>query len=322
MSNYAKAQARSLAAVSAALGIALMSGGVNAGARDSDDAYEDDGYHSRHPYYWDHKRRRRSKVIHGITVTGVNNVLGKPAFSWGDPYGPFGFPTLGAYNENGTTALPLTETSPSSTILATVVDPNLLVVSGATPEDVKPEWLNVPLRDIPVNVDFNFVNKAPLPPVMQSIPLRPGQAEPVDGPITLGQWMKAAGVVKIVCSGGRASVDLYLSRLIPRRMYTVWGTFGLPRDGSATTFFPLPLGGTPNVVIAGEHGNARFKRSLNFCPFDPDSTDRPLLTINVQFHGNSSNYGGVPEPGFIHGYWQGLVTFTQIQFPINVERLD
>ena len=113
-----------------------------------------------------------------------------------------------------------------------------------------------------------------------------------------------------------------MKSLIPNRMYSVWATPGLPRDGSATSFFPIPLGGVPNMLITDEDGDATYERSIKFCPFDTESTNRTLLTINVQYHANHQNYGAVPEPAFIDGNWLGIITFNHIQFPINVELLD
>jgi hypothetical protein len=264
----------------------------------------------------------RARVIRGVTVTGVNDVRGQRSWNWGPPVFSLGFPTLGVYNPNGSQPLPIDASTPDDAVLSTYVDPLFLIVSRAKPEDVKPEWINVPLRDVPVNVDFNFVIRSKLPPVMQSTPIRPAQVEPGSEPITLGKWLSASGTAKILCKGDSASVHLNMKDLIPRRMYTVWATLGLPKDGHINTFFPIPLGGTPNVFISDEYGNAKFDRVIKFCPFEPDSTPRPLLTINVQYHSAAQNFGGVPEPGFLPGWWQGIMTFNHVVFPINVERVD
>jgi hypothetical protein len=262
--------------------------------------------------------RHIERVIRGYAVTGSNVVKGKPLFSWGPPYGLFTLTHLGIYNAAGPNPLPINENTPASAVLATYVDPNVLLVGGAKPEDVKPEWINVPLRKIPVNTDFAFVVKGPLLGALSSPPLRQSQVEPA-GDITLGQWMKASGAVRITCHGDQATVNLKIRDFLPNREYTVWATLGLPSDGTAQTFFPIPLGGTPNIVITNKYGDADFTRVIRACPLVPDSTNRPMLTINVQFHGNHQSYGGVPEPAFIHGWWPGLVTFTQMQFPVNVE---
>lgn len=319
MSNdQVKRFVRAAAAALLPAALALQVGSVAAHDADRSSAQFDDRNHSGH--WWRHHHRER--VIRGVVVTGVNDVRGQPFFSWGPPYGAFGFPTLGVHNDNGPQPLPIDDSTPDSALLATYVDPEFLIVSNATPDDVKPEWINVPLRDVPVNVDFFFQIRAPLPSVLNSTPIRPAQAEPGADPITLGKWMDASGIAKIVCKGDRATIDLRLRDLLPHRMYTVWGTLGLPRDGSANTFFPIPLGGTPNVIISDKFGNGDYERTINFCPLAPKSTLRPLLTINVQFHAPAQNFGAVPEPGFIPGWWQGIMTFNQVVFPINVDVLD
>jgi hypothetical protein len=307
------------AAVLALVPVALATQAGSVAARDA----EQQGFHNehrRHSHHW-WRRHHRSKVIRGITVTGVNDVRGQPAFSWGPPYGTFGFPTLGVRNENGPEPLPIDSSTPDSAVLATYIDPEFLVVSGARPEDVKPEWVNVPLFDVPINVDFNFVQYAPLPSVLNSTPIRPAQVEPGTNPITMGKWMDASGIAKISCKGDRATVKLRLRDLIPRRMYTVWATLGLPSDGSAETFFPIPLGGVPNILMSELDGSGEYEREIKFCPLKPRSTLRPLLTINVQFHATAQNFGGVPEPGFLPGWWQGVITFNQVVFPVNAEPL-
>jgi hypothetical protein len=270
----------------------------------------------------DHYRHHRiERVIHGVAVTGQNDVRGKPFFSWGDPYGVFHFPTVGIFNPGGPQPFPIDASTPDSALLSTIVDPTFLIVAGATEADIDPSWVNVPLREIPVNTDFALVVKKPLPGTLEAeLPIQQSQAEPA-GPITLGQWMQANGTARIVCEGDGARVTLDMKQLLPDRMYDVWATLGLPRDGSSDKFFPIPLGGTPNVFITDKHGDALFKRWIKFCPFKPETTNRKLLTINVQYHGNHQNYGAITEPGFIHGLWLGVITFNHVQFPINVDVL-
>lgn len=262
-----------------------------------------------------HPKKTFERIIEGVAVTGFNNVIGRPFYDWGEPFGTFGFPTFGVYNPYGTEPLPLDEMTPTSAILATSVPPEFLVLAGKTRDDVNPEWENVPLRDVPVNVDFAFVERKPLKGVLSADPFEPGQAEPVN-PITLGQWMRAKGVAKIVCRGDIAIIKLRLRHFIPNRMYAVWATLG---GENLSTF---PIGGTPNVFITNEYGNAEFKRAIKFCPLEVKEGDRPLLVLNVQYYSNHQNYGAVPEPVQVDGFWVGLVTHNHMQFPVTVELLD
>ena len=263
----------------------------------------------------------KKKIINGVAITGLNDVKGKPFYDWGQPFGAFGFPTIGVYNEFGNDSIPIDENTVGSAILASYIDPRFLIVTGATKEDVKPEWVNVPLRNIPVNTDFAFVKKESLKGVMSTEPLELAQTEPSNH-ITLEQWMDASGVATILCRNTAALVKIRMKNLIPNRMYSVFGTLGLPRDGSATSFFPIPLGGSPNIFVTDVNGDAFYKREMNFCPFEKESTNRTLLTINVQYHADHQNYGAVPEPGFINGLWQGVITFNHVQFPVNVSLLS
>ena len=195
---------------------------VAAFADDRESAAADHWSGSHHP-------DRQVKRVHGVAVTGVNSVVGKPFFSWGEPFGAsFNFPTMGALNRNGPNPLPLTASSPKSTILVTWIDRVFLALFNKPPDYViNPAWLNVPLRDVPVNVDFAFMQTAPLRGVRDAEPLELAQAEPAND-ITLGQWLKANGVATIECSGDTASIKLRMSNLIPNRMYSVWATMGAP----------------------------------------------------------------------------------------------
>lgn len=264
----------------------------------------------------------RVKHIEGAVVTGENSVLGRPVFDWGEPFGPFNFPTTFAYNEMGESPFQLDETTPDSAVLATGVSPIFLGIRGVTPDDVEPAWVNVPLRKVPVNTDFAFVERQALRGVLDAEPLELAQAEPA-GDITLGEWMEARGDAKISCLGNESAVNLRLRNLIPNRMYSVWATMKLPQSdsGSGPAIFPLPLGGTPNLFITDKYGNATYKRVVKFCPYEVLPTGGSMLNISVQYHANHQNYGAVPTAGAVMGNWIGLIQFAHVQFPVNVERL-
>lgn len=273
-----------------------------------------------------HHPDKQVKRIRGVAVTGVNSVMGKPFFSWGEPFGAsFNFPTMGALNRNGPAPLPLTASSPKSTILVTWIDRVFLALFNKPPDYViNPAWLNVPLRDVPVNVDFAFMQTAPLRGVREAEPLELAQAEPAND-ITLGQWLKANGVATIECSDDTATIRLRMSNLIPNRMYSVWATMGAPTPpGSpAPNAFPIPLGGAPNTFMTDENGEGAFKRWVKFCPLDPQSSGgSPLLFIDVHFNSKHQTYGAVVAPGFIDGNWPGIITFSHVVFPVNVELLN
>lgn len=266
------------------------------------------------------------KRIRGIAVTGVNSIRGKPIFDWGEPFGIFGFPTLFAYNESGNQPLSIDDSTPNSAVLATGVSPEYLLSRGETSEVVKPEWINVPLRQIPVNVGFNYDQKLPLPGLLDASPLELTQAEPAE-PITLGQWLSANGSLTIDCSGEHATVKLRVRNLIPNRIYSLWATLQLPQEveGKPGQFSTtLPIGGTPNIFVTDGGGDAVFERKIKFCPFKTQPSlgslpVYPVLNMGVVYHADHETYGAIPAPGINPNL--GLISFSHLVFPIDVEML-
>lgn len=265
------------------------------------------------------------KRIRGIAVTGVNSVRGRPLFNWGEPFGTFHFPAVFAYNKYGSEPLVIDENTPDSAILATGVSPKYLLTRGETPDVVKPEWVNVPLRKIPVNIDFSYIEKVPLRGLLEADLLELAQSEPAD-PITLGQWLNASGFVTIKCSDDRANIKLQMRNLLPNRIYSAWATVDLPEDiagESGRYSSTLPIGGTPNIFMTDEGGDAIFEREIKFCPFLTQSEDIrmpniPMLNIEVLYHADHETYGAIPAPGIM----LGLITFSHVVFPVSVELLD
>lgn len=269
------------------------------------------------------RKWRTAKVIRGVAVTGHNDVQGKPFFDWGPPFGTFGFATLGVFNDHGPMPLPLTESSPRWALVATRVDPNLLAATGVSPDEVDPSWLNVPLRDVPVQYSFGKTKR--FPGIFEAEASEKAQADPVK-PITVAQWMRANGVARIVCEGNhRSHLRLQLHDLIPNRMYAVWATLGQSRRGDPEVFPSIPVGGTPNIFVTDPDGSATYERPMQFCPLRPETTDRPMLVINVQYHSNHQNYGGINGPPIERipgGYWIGTTIHNHLQFPVNVTLLE
>lgn len=285
---------------------------------------DDSSRYSEKKWRGKHKDER-VKRIRGITVTGVNSVKGRALFDWGEPFGTFNFPAIFAHNENGDTPFPVDEDTPDSAILATGVAPEYLFVRGETFDDVDPAKVNLPLRNVPINIDFDYLEKVPLPGLEEAQPLELSQAVP-NNDITLGQWMEARSVIKIDCTGDKAKVKLGVRNLIPNRIYSVWATVNLPEEVSGTPGVyssTLPIGGTPNIFITDENGDARYERDIKFCPYDidPEKVDmpvHPVLNIELLYHADHEAYGAIPAPGIM----LGLITFSHVVFPINVEMLD
>jgi hypothetical protein len=269
------------------------------------------------------KRGHTEKIIRAIAVTGHNHVVGKPVFDWGPPFGTFGFATLGIYNSQGSMPLMMDENTPKSAIVATAVDPNLLASTGVSPEEVDPAWLNIPLRDVPVHYSFGATKQ--FPDIFAADPAEKAKSAP-NFPITLRRWLRASGVAKIECDGdNRSKVVLWMKDLIPNRMYAVWSTLGPSASGTGEVFPSLPVGGVPNIFVTNADGSAVYERRMQFCPLRPETTDRAMLVINVQYHSNHQNYGGINGPPIERlpgSYWIGTVIHNHLQFPINVRTLD
>lgn len=260
--------------------------------------------------------------IKGVAVTGFNRLLGEPIMEMGS-FGRFGFATVAAHNPNGGNSMPLTVESAESTLLATDVDPEFLAAftGPEQPYVVEHASLNLPLRDVPVNIDPSGINFVPIRGILETEPYNsfsPGQREP-NWPITLGIWLKAKGKATIKCPNQEhPTVELKMSRLIPNRIYTVWGFF-LPDDHA----FPMvdlgpirPLGGVQNAFMADHQGNGRYKRVLNFCPTQLAEGEIPLGTILVMFHSAQQINGGVPSFAG-QSRFPGTVAHVHIQFPVS-----
>jgi hypothetical protein len=269
----------------------------------------------------------KSLVVRSIVATGLNDSVGRPPFNLGSPFGSFSFAMMGAYKPGASEPLPITPNTPDSALLATIAHPNFLLIAGKTAADIPPGSQNIPFRDVPVNVDFASIATVgpgmhiPLKGVMSAGPQDVAQAEPAD-PITLGQWKKGRGILKIVCqSTKQATLKMAVRNLLPHRMYgigaTMGGVHGLPEDQKRLA--PFTIGGVPHVFITDEHGNGEIERLINFCPLDPPSMERPLLVMNLLFYSRHQNYGAVPEPVFVNGLWLGMVTHNHLQFPVNVQ---
>lgn len=254
------------------------------------------------------------RTIRGIAVTGLNQRLGEPLRDFGPPLGPFSFATCAAYNPAGGEPLALTPGTPADTLLATTADPAVLAVFGVDPSEIDPSVLNLPLRDVPINIDPAGEIRAPLDRASAVPPLTPHQAEPND-PITLGDWLRAEGEASIHCRRDGATARLRMRHLIPNRLYTVWAAFSTPTGPR-----PIPFGGVPNVFHTDERGFGRFVRSLQYCPFEPTSDEGLLLSIIAVLHSDHQVYA--VEPALPNaGLPPGVVAHAHLEFGVAGEPL-
>ena len=251
----------------------------------------------------------QTHTIKGRVVTGTNRFLGQALTDFGAPLGTAGFTNIASYDSNGNQPVLLTPGTPLAALLATYVDPVFLSLIGKTPAEVDPSKLNILLQDVPVNVDPAGNKRLPLNGILQSGQMQPSLAEP-SAHITLSDWVRAEGFALIKCrTPSSSTVAITLKSFLPNRLYTVWAILG----GDELT--PLPLGGVPNAIITDSHGDARFERVLNFCPYQTGPGERPLMLIDIVFHSDHQTYGAVPDLPFAN-LFTGTINHTQYEFQI------
>lgn len=257
-----------------------------------------------------------ARVLEGYPVTGLNCRLGEPLADFGPPLGKFHFTTAGAHDPGGLVPLPLSPGASLETLLATTADPTVLAVFDVEPEEIDPTVLNVPLRQVPANIDPAGDVRRALPDHFTVAPTDPNQTTP-SSPITLGRWLEARGTALVLCHpDGSAIVDLRMRRLVPNRLYTVWAFF-LTLEGPR----PIPLGGAPNTFGTGPWGDGRFVRALSYCPFEPTEEGERQLTIDVVLHSDHQVYA--IEPALARaGLPPGVVAHAQLEFRLAGEPLE
>ncbi len=113
---------------------------------------------------------------------------------------------------------------------------------------------------------------------------------------TLGAWLKQAGTGIYSCENGRGTLDLDLTNLVPKGVYTIWHAFmAIPPPEPFTGTLDLPLGardGSESVFVADKKGNAKFSHSFEPCLQMSDTWTTSMLAIN--YHSDGKTYGGHP----------------------------
>jgi len=254
-----------------------------------------------------------TKTITGVLTTGTNRAFGEPLWDLGPPLGTFGCNTVAAFNPDGKEPIALTADMPASTVLATYVDPAILVMMGIPQDKVDPSTINVPLRDVKVVSDLGGSERIAVKHSSQATSeIEPTQAEPA-GPITLGDWRRASGKATIKCTDTLSKISLKFSGLIPNRLYTAWGMFN-----SGGQLVAVALGGAPSVFLSDAEGNASFKRVLNFCPLQSIQGQPSLLYLDIIYHSDQMVYGLVPDLT-LTGLMGGVISHSQFEFPFAVK---
>ena len=252
------------------------------------------------------KRGGDKERIQGHVATGANIFLDKVLYTFPEPWNQVTVISSGAFNDDGSDiALDLVTGMSGDTLIVNKVDPVLAGFPNVFPQ-------NTPLREIPmyINADFDLGNPGGVFETQRDQLSRswPGN------PITLREWSKAKGVMKLKCKkSGNASAKITFRNMIPNGLYTVWATSGTDEGGLTA----VPFGGAPNVFVADDQGNGTWKRELNGCPTDTEGVKNPLLLLEVAYHSDNNIYGGIPDSA-AGGRPFGLSTNTHLNFPINI----
>ena len=280
----------------------------------------------------------RQFEIEGINVTGANDRCGEPVMRYQVEKIPdfplaedFGGSFVGAFNSDGDDALPLTpENCDDDTVLVTHTDDDFLAGLGLPEADVR--ILNIPLREVPINVaPFELRSAVPPSRVASPNPFPPTKSEPTT-PIRLGGWLSTRGNMTIKCrDNGPAWVRISFENLIPNGIYTMWGLWGTTAPGApGPSLVPVPFGGVPNAFVPGRGGRAVFTRRLPACPMDTTPDGSVLFFVSTAYHSDGSLYGATPELPFVEHQFvdangnpfvsvlpPGVVDHDQMNFPIN-----
>ncbi len=280
----------------------------------------------------------RQYYIQGVAATGINDLCGLPLFTL---QVPDGFPAtthatlLGEYNPDGELPFPLSPTNcDDDIIVATTTDLAFLARTGMP--DIDTRLKNIPLREVPVTSGSD--GSRSMIPTLDSVP---GNALPVtksnpNDVITLGNWLKAGGNMRIKCrADGSAKVNFKFHNLIPYGVYSVWGIWNTtPPNAPQARIVPIPLGGIPNAMVPDGRGRAKFSRELASCPKDVTPNGSILLFVDLAYHSDSNLTGAFPQIAgapanfkdkdgteFSSPLVPGAVTHDHVLFLISGERL-
>lgn len=248
----------------------------------------------------------------GTPMTGFNRSLSQPVWDLGGVFGAIGFNFIFEHNpsQGATTPIDLTPSSSPDSVLATGFDPNFSILFPAP----APEFQNIPFRDVAIIASPDG-SRFPVPMVEDAAPWEASKSFPNDT-ITLEDWMRVRGIMKIRCSGnGTSVISIKARNLTVNGLYTLWGVFerDFSGDGNIDGMGPSALGGVPNVLIPDETGRASIRRKLNFCPM----TEPTLKIVTLAYHSDGNAYGGESELG-LAGFPGGTSTHDHISWPINV----
>jgi hypothetical protein len=125
---------------------------------------------------------------------------------------------------------------------------------------------------------------------------------PTGQPVTLAQYMEAAGTASAKCDNKGTHVVIHLSGLIPHGVYSAWflrfdnqggltaeGSLGAP-DGSQNAF-SVSSDGTAELSVFQAAGQLAMFGSVSGCALDSG------FVVAIAYHLDNQTHGGTPSAG-------------------------
>jgi hypothetical protein len=130
-------------------------------------------------------------------------------------------------------------------------------------------------------------------PLHRAVPdYRPEHCRQHDAPITLGDWVRAKGMLTVTSCADGISVEflLEMSGLIPKSLYTVMAL----REGDLEPrrlTRPGPLG-VPNCFVSDRDGGGRYCATMRPPPVESGLEPNRIINVVVLFMSTQCSYGG------------------------------
>jgi len=116
--------------------------------------------------------------------------------------------------------------------------------------------------------------------------------------ITLGDWFGADGTVTYRCEDGTGTMDVELTGLVPKGVYTMWHFFmAMPPTSPFIGTYDLPVGdrdGKQSVFRADARGAAKLQRV--FQPCLQLSGEHLAAGLAIAWHSDGQTWGVEPGP--------------------------
>lgn len=253
--------------------------------------------------------------IGGVSVTGWNQTLGKPAKNLRF-VGNTMFDVGGVYNPAGQ-ALPIGVNTSLDALLASYAAPDVYLQFFGVPNAQDTPNQNIPYAEYPHLITHDSQTGA-LPQLADNPNWFGKSNGAVTKDLTVGEWLKISGEMSFVCKKNeKPYYTVNVKNAIAGGLYTVWGFYFNVAAGQLMPDFAF--GGTSaNVFVGDKDGNVTGARTLNFCPQQLAETEQYIpVNMFLVYHPdgrvNASVGHTVATPPFIG---PGMTATPQIMFAL------